>query len=119
MLLAMFERIAALPETQAANVVRYFVTLNSNDERQAATSIPPPVTYRVVKTDVNLRAGPGSNYPVVRKLPLGTRGITLGNGRIANDTTMWQEISVNGYTGWVNEIYIESEPEIRKAKSVR
>lgn len=114
MLLAMFERIAALPETRAANVVRYFLTLSSTDESQVVASIPAPATYHVVKTDVlNLRAGPGANYPVVAKLPTGATGITLRDGHTANGTTMWQEVSVNGYKGWVNEIYIEVEPEIQ------
>ncbi len=120
MLLDMFEQIAALPENRAANVIRYFLTLKSTDETQAVASVPALVTYHVVKTDVlNLRAGPGANYPVVAKLPTGTSGIKLGDGHTANGTTMWQEVSVNGYTGWVNEIYIEAEPEIRKAKAVR
>jgi hypothetical protein len=73
---AMCEGIAALPERRAAGVVRYFQTIESNDEAQpgaAAMFTPPPaVTYHVVKTDVlNLRAGPGAAYPVVTKLPAG------------------------------------------------
>jgi hypothetical protein len=119
MLLAMFEQMAALPETRGANVVRYFLTLRSSDESQAALATSPAVTYRVVKTDLNLRAGPGANYLILTKLPVGTRGITLRDGRTANGTTLWQQVSVNGYTGWVNEIYLEAEPEIRKAKPVR
>jgi Predicted periplasmic protein len=118
MLLTIFEQMASLPGARGANVVRYFLTVKSSDESQAALATSPAVTYRVVKTDLNLRAGPGANYPVLAKLPVGTRGITPRNGRTVNGPTMWQEVSVNGYTGWVNEIYIEAEPEIRKAKPV-
>jgi len=39
-------------------------------------------------------------------------------GREVKGPTMWQEVSVNDYTGWVNEIYIKVEPEIRKTKPV-
>jgi hypothetical protein len=78
------------------------------------TSTPSlPVTYRVVniiKGDVlNIRTGPGASYPIVARMQPGVRGITLGPGRISNDWTMWQEISVGGYNGWVNEIYLEVE----------
>ena len=123
MLLAMYVRIAMLPKTRAANLVRYLATEGSKNEKQvdqAATSVRPVVTYRVgKKVDLlNLRTGPGSNYPVVDRIPSGTRGITFGNRRIANGTTMWQEVSVNGSIGWVNEVYLEVESEIRKAKSV-
>jgi uncharacterized protein YgiM (DUF1202 family) len=76
---------------------------------------PRPVSYRVVNVSVRdflyLRAGPGANYPVVAKIPAGTRGITLGNARYANGPTMWQQISVRIYTGWVNEVYLEAESQ--------
>ena len=117
MLLAMDVRIAVLPKTRAANLVRYLATGGPKNEKQveqAATSVRSVVTYRVGnKVDLlNLRMGPGSNYPVLDKIPAGTGGIKLGVGRKANGPTMWQEVSVNGYTGWVNEIYLEAEPEI-------
>jgi len=82
-----------------------------------ASSLPPTptsvLTYHVVKITpgdvLNLRAGPGSNYPIVTKISAATRGITLGQKRAANGPTTWQEISVGGYTGWVNEIYVEAD----------
>ena len=70
-------------------------------------------TYRVVNINrgdtLNLRTGHGSNYPVVVRIRPGGRGMTLGFGRISNGPTIWQQISVSGHTGWVNEIYIEAE----------
>jgi hypothetical protein len=81
----------------------------------SATSERAAATYHIANIKpgdvLNLRAGPGSNYPVVAAIPLGTRGITLSNKRTANGDTMWQEIAVNGYTGWVNEIYLEVEQQ--------
>ena len=47
-----------------------------------------------------------------------TRGITLWDGRAANGTTMCQEVSADGSVGWVNEVPLEVELEIRKAKLV-
>jgi Protein of unknown function (DUF4236)/Bacterial SH3 domain len=91
---------------------------------QVSSTTPFVRTYRVVnvgaRDSLKLRAGPGSKYPVVTKIPAGTRGIMLGHKRARNGTTMWQEVSWNGYVGWVsqNHVQVESTPEIRKAKAV-
>jgi hypothetical protein len=45
------------------------------------------------------------------KLDPGTAGIVLGTNRVANAETMWQEIIVNGRTGWVNVDYIAPETQ--------
>jgi Protein of unknown function (DUF4236)/Bacterial SH3 domain len=85
----------------------------------------PVRTCRVVnvaaRDSLKLREGPGSKYPVVTKIPAGTRGITLGNKRAGNGPTTWQEISWDGHVGWVREIYIEAESnsELRKANPLR
>jgi hypothetical protein len=89
----------------------------SYDQRRGVwVSSPPtpaPQTYRVVNVRegdaVNIRQGPGSSYPVVARIPPGVRGIILGPRQVANGSTIWQEISVAGYVGWVNEVYLEAE----------
>jgi hypothetical protein len=76
----------------------------------AASAMPALATYRVIKIPkgdyLNVRTGAGSNYPVIMKLEPGAGGIVLGGWRVANAETMWQEIMVNGRTGWVNADYI-------------
>ena len=76
-------------------------------------AVPVGPTYRVVKVAagdaLKMRQGPGSNYPVILNLAPGANGILLGSRRVTNGTTMWQEISFGGYSGWVNEIYLEPE----------
>jgi uncharacterized protein YraI len=75
-----------------------------------AAATPASVTYRVIKISkgdyLNVRTGAGSTYPIVMKLEPDTAGIVLGANRVANRETMWQEIIVNGQTGWVNADYI-------------
>ena len=79
--------------------------------------ITPDSRYRVVNVRrgdfLYLRGGPGSNYRAIVRLHPGTRGIALGSSRAANGSTIWQEISVGGYKGWVNEIYLEPEDSTR------
>jgi hypothetical protein len=76
----------------------------------AASAMPALATYRVIKIPkgdyLNVRTEAGSNYPVIMKLEPGAGGIVLGGWRVANAETMWQEIMVNGRTGWVNADYI-------------
>jgi len=70
-------------------------------------------TYRVVNVSkrdfLYLRAGPGSDYPAIARIHPGMGGVTLGSGRRANGSTIWQEISIRGYNGWVNQIYLRPE----------
>ncbi len=89
----------------------------------AATATPvlspaaPLITYRIVNIKKGyglvLYSGPGSTYPAIAKMPLGMRGITLTNRKMANGSTIWQEISVGGYVGWVKEIYLAREGATR------
>jgi hypothetical protein len=79
-------------------------------------TVASPQTYRVIKVkrgdSLKVRTGPGQTDPVITTLAPGTRGILLLSERIANGSTMWQKISVDGnkgWAGWVNEIYLEAE----------
>jgi hypothetical protein len=76
-------------------------------------SIAAASRYRVVnvrKGDfLYLRGGPGAEYRPILRIHPGTTGIMLRSNRTANGSTTWQEISIGGYTGWVNEIYLEPE----------
>jgi len=86
--------------------------IEPNSTSQAMPT-PPPITYRLVNVRANdylsLRQGPGSDYDVIRKLPSGIGGIQLGGSRVSNGETIWQEISIAGQSGYVNEIYLEAE----------
>jgi uncharacterized protein YgiM (DUF1202 family) len=78
-----------------------------------ATPAAAPATYRVVniasRDFLNLRQGPGSGYPLVGKIRPNTRGIRLMRRKTTIGSTIWQEISVGGYTGWVNLTYLKVE----------
>jgi Bacterial SH3 domain len=112
----------ALPvETPVSNQSPALTQTESSPDYFAATSQPSATaipaaaapTYRVVhivsRDFLNLRQGPGSSYPLLARIPPNARGITLRSGRAANGLTIWQEISVGNYTGWVNEIYLKAD----------
>jgi hypothetical protein len=98
-----------------------FTQTRTRADSMAATSQPSATaapaaaaaTYRVVNIGsrdfLNLRQGPGSGYPLVRRVQSNARGIRLTPRRTAKGSTIWQEISVGGYTGWVNVIYLKAE----------
>jgi hypothetical protein len=95
-----------------------FTQRPTRDDYIAATSQPSATaaaaaTYRVVNVAsrdfLNLRQGPGSSYPLVGRIRSNERGIRFTPRRTARGSTMWQEISVDGYTGWVNVIYLKAE----------
>jgi hypothetical protein len=70
-------------------------------------------TYRIANIGqrdfVNLRSGPGENYRPLARIRPAARGIILRGGRAVNGSTKWREISVGGYTGWVNEAYLQPD----------
>jgi uncharacterized protein YraI len=74
---------------------------------------PAPQTYRVVGVSsgdyLNVRQGPGANYSIVARLLPTATGIVLEQGRTTNGSTVWQQISKGGYTGWINEEYLTLE----------
>jgi hypothetical protein len=83
----------------------------------SVTTAPPPrATYRVIGIPpgdyLNVREGAGPDYQVVTKLEPGAGGILVGTKRVANGATTWQEITVNGQTGWVNAAYIALETQV-------
>lgn len=88
----------------------------------AVTATPAPATYRVIGISsgdyLNVREGPGSNYPVLAALDPGTGGIVLGTKRASNGETIWQEIFVGGQSGWVNVDYIALETQAPTSATV-
>jgi hypothetical protein len=88
----------------------------SVSDASVATAPPPHATYQVVGVDpgdyLYVRAGAGSDYQVVTKLEPGAGDIVLGAKRVVSGATTWQEITVNGQTGWVNAAYIAPAPQV-------
>ncbi len=54
-------------------------------------------TARINVNDLNVRAGPGTTYPVLGTLAFGTQ--VPVTGRVADGT--WLAIPFNGTTGWI------------------
>src|SRR5207237_9102289 len=84
-------------------------------EASVATAPPPQATDQVIGIRpgdyLNVREGAGSDYQMVTKLEPGTGGILLGTKRVVSGATTWQEITVQGQTGWVNAAYIALETQ--------
>ncbi len=72
-----------------------------------------PILYSVTgvaKGDtLNVRSGPGANYPVVQQLPNGYRNIQSIGDSVINDTTEWVHISFGSQTGWVSKIFLKRQ----------
>jgi len=124
LLLVVLSRMAREPQSTAPSVgsspplftatpVEHFpraIPVPSVFDGPVASATPALATYRVIKVRksdyLNVRKGAGSKYPVIMRLEPGAGGIVLVANRVANAETMWQEIIVNGRTGWVNADYL-------------
>ena len=88
----------------------------SVSDASVATGPAPAATYQVVGVApgdyLNVRAGAGSDSEVITQLEPGAGGITVSTKRVVSGTTTWQEITVDGKTGWVNSAYIAPASEV-------
>ena len=103
-------------ETESQGSPSHIVATETPDASDVSTETAPPrATYQVIGIPqgdyLNVRDGAGSDYQVVTKLEPGAGGILLGAKRIAKEGTTWQEIMVDGQTGWVNAAYIGLETQ--------
>jgi Protein of unknown function (DUF4236) len=76
---------------------------------------PTPMTYHIVnvssRDSLNLRSGPGDTFRPVGRIRPTARGIVPGNGRYEHGGTVWRQISIDGYSGWVNEIFLKPDTQ--------
>ena len=61
---------------------------------------------------LNLRQGPGQNYPIVQRLENGVNGIKLIGNAVTSGGTIWQKIDSRGVQGWATAIYIAPDSKI-------
>ncbi len=89
------------------------INLESGPVLEATPAATALATYSVVgvpKGDyLNVRAGPGSQYPIVERIPANATGFLVGARRSVNGATIWKEISVNGHRGWVSAEHLSLE----------
>lgn len=75
-----------------------------------------PVSQRVFSVagiaandKLNVRSGPGSNYPVVTKLPNGFSGVQIVGVSVMNGPTEWVQITFNKRSGWTTKGYLKAD----------
>ncbi|MGQ9849694.1 MAG: SH3 domain-containing protein [Aggregatilineaceae bacterium] len=83
-------------ETQSTTIPTPLAPTASPQTGSAGESLLGPVA-RINVNDLNVRAGPGTAYPVLGTLSLGTQVQIIG--RTADST--WLATSFNGTTGWI------------------
>ena len=85
-------------------------------DASVAAATPARATYHVTGVPqgdyLNVREGAGADSQVVMRLDPGTGGILLGTKRVTSGATTWQEVTVNGQSGWVNAAYIALEHQM-------
>jgi hypothetical protein len=98
--------------TQATNVEN-IQTIENPDTYQTEPPPPPPDTSGPIATSVdyiNIRSGPGTNYPVVVVAPPGSTGVVTGK---SSDGLWWQvkistTYSADGF-GWVSADWVYTQ----------
>lgn len=65
--------------------------------------------YYIQGTDLNVRADPGANYPVVTKLPGGFEDIRVVGESVYNGSTEWVRIAFADQSGWVARRFLAEQ----------
>ena len=66
---------------------------------------------------LNMRQGPGINYPVIQRLENGVDGVTLIGNPTGSGKKKWQKIKSRGVVGWVNSDYLTSSSDSQNTKA--
>jgi|GEM_PF-6247260 len=74
-----------------------------------AASPPSETLYFILGTDLNVRTGPGANFPITVKLPGGFEGIRVIGASVMNDTTEWVPIAFGTQSGWVARRFLSPQ----------
>ena len=86
-------------EALVANIPTPTPTLQSTDLSTVIPPTAPPVSNPMlsINSDMNVRGGPGTNYPIVGTASLGQQYPITGK----NSAGDWWKINYNGQAGWV------------------
>lgn len=88
-----------------------------------ATTLPPPRKYKA-SGGVNVRAGPGTKFPILVAVELGndlvvvcrTEGESVSNG--PTPTTQWLQVSIEGKVGYVSAAFVDTRGDLNNATAI-
>jgi hypothetical protein len=94
---------------------------DSQSLRPDASLSTTKATYRIAGLSagdfLNMRQGPGINYPVIQRLENGVDGVTLIGNPTGSGKKKWQKIKSRGVVGWVNADYLTSSSDSQNTKA--
>jgi hypothetical protein len=103
-------QIGSAPVTTAAPVTQN--TEPATLQPSAAQS-PPETLYFVQGIasgdTLNVRTGPGANFPISVRLPSSFDNIRIVGASVMNDTTEWVPITFGDQSGWVARRYLQPQ----------
>jgi hypothetical protein len=89
-------------------LVRYDV--QTGQKTLQATPTPPASPYRVFNVQsndvLNIRSGPGVEYPIVGIIPYNGTNIRITGAGVVVGQSFWYPIQYNEIIGWVNSAYL-------------
>lgn len=104
------EETTPIPADAATAVMSQPTSVAMSQRTPVATPEELYTTTGVVPGDtLNVRSGPGANYPVVERLSSGFGGLRIIGAPVMNDTTEWVQISFAAQSGWVARRYLTAE----------
>jgi len=100
--------LQSAPTTVSVNVVSDQLTTPTPTETSTPTAVPSGIPVGVVKTDLNVRNGPSTQYDVIGRLSAGAEVEIVGKN---SDASWWQIVYSNSPDGrgWIAAEYAPSQ----------
>ncbi|MDQ2809770.1 MAG: SH3 domain-containing protein [Chloroflexota bacterium] len=80
-------------------------SIKTNDSNNQTSPSSHPTVMFVDAEALNMREGPGTDYPIVEKL-FQDYEVTLLNEEQVVDGSLWVKVSINEEVGWVNKKFL-------------
>ena len=103
--------ITAAPVTQTAAATQSVASAEATPS--VAAAIPTVVPQVTTDRAINLRSGPGTDYPIVKKLPASTSVVLLAFQGTGKDR--WYRVRVGDIDGWLSSTVVNVEPSVAQA----
>jgi hypothetical protein len=90
-----------------ALMIAVFLIFNAIDGRRSTSDTRSHPTAYVTSVELNVRQGPGIDYPIIGRVSQGHALTIRGKRTVSSTGSVWVSVDAGSVEGWVNEKYLQ------------